>query len=251
MTSARPWRKRAPLVLGDRTATPQLHMQTLFRLDDKGRIVGTREPDGVRGPVFWLARGIDGCAWAVRRGAPEPLARELAKLAADEPPATDFRAPPVHERRYRALVDGDLKAGPAFCFPDALADPTGVVFADDLRPLVRHLRGWTADEIPERMPIAMMEHDGSAISVCCCARKSPHAAEAGLETAPGFRGRGLAARVTAAWALAVRASGRTPLYSTFWDNAASLAVARKLGLVIYASAWSLHDPASGDAKEPA
>ncbi len=61
-------------------ATSQLHMQTLFRFDDEGRIAGTREPDGERGPVFWLARGIDVCAWAVRRGTPEPLARELAKL---------------------------------------------------------------------------------------------------------------------------------------------------------------------------
>ncbi|MXZ22396.1 MAG: GNAT family N-acetyltransferase, partial [Caldilineaceae bacterium SB0665_bin_25] len=33
--------------------------------------------------------------------------------------------------------------------------------------------------------------------------------------------------------------GRVPLYSTSWENGASLAVARKLGLVAYASGWSL------------
>jgi hypothetical protein len=45
--------------------------------------------------------------------------------------------------------------------------------------------------------------------------------------------------VTAAWAAAIRASGRIPLYSTSWSNTGSLAVARKLGLSVYASDWSV------------
>jgi hypothetical protein len=77
------------------------------------------------------------------------------------------------------------------------------------------------------------------VSVCFCARQSAAAAEAGLETAERFRGRGLGPRVTAAWALAIRASGRLPLYSTSWSNEASLAVARKLRLEACASDWSL------------
>ena len=77
------------------------------------------------------------------------------------------------------------------------------------------------------------------MSVCFCARRAGFAAEAGLETAPPFRGLGLGPRVAAAWALAMRASGRTPLYSTAWSNAASLAVARKLGLIPYAATWNL------------
>ena len=234
----------------DQMTTPQLHMQTLFRLDDDGRIVGTREPGAVRGPVFWLARGLDSCAWAVRCDTPKRVARELANLAADEPPAGDSRAPPVHARRYRSLIDGDVQGGPAFHLPDSLPDPTGVVFADDVSLLVRYFPGWTADEVGGRAPIAAVEHDESAISVCCCARKSGHATEAGLETAREFRGRGLAARVSAAWALAVRSSGRIPLYSTSWDNAASLAVARKLGLSICASAWSVNDAVSRDPARP-
>jgi hypothetical protein len=36
-------------------------------------------------------------------------------------------------------------------------------------------------------------------------------------------------------------SGRIPLYSTSWTNHASLAVARKLKLMPYASSWSLLD----------
>ncbi len=81
---------------------------------------------------------------------------------------------------------------------------------------------------------------GHAVSACFRARRSRVAAEAGLETAGAFRGRGLGSRVTAAWALAIRESGRTPLYSTSWDNDASRAVAGKLGLRTYASSWSIH-----------
>jgi predicted GNAT family acetyltransferase len=69
--------------------------------------------------------------------------------------------------------------------------------------------------------------DGHAISVCFCARRSQLAAEAGVETAVGYRGRGFASRVSAAWARLIRRSGRLPLYSTSWSNTASLAVARK------------------------
>jgi predicted GNAT family acetyltransferase len=81
--------------------------------------------------------------------------------------------------------------------------------------------------------------DGAPVSLCLCARRSPDAAEAGLDTAPDYRGRGHAIRVASAWAVAVRASGRTPLYSTSWENAASLGVAGKLGLAIYATDWSI------------
>lgn len=81
--------------------------------------------------------------------------------------------------------------------------------------------------------------DGYAVSVCFCARRSEVAAEAGVETAKTFRGLGYGPRVTAAWAMAIRSMGLIPLYSTSWSNKASLAVARKLGLVAFASDWSL------------
>ena len=225
-------------------STPELHLQTMFRFGADGRIVSTREPGAKHGPVFWLARGYKSCAWAVRRDTPNRVARELPRIAADEPPTTDFRAPPMYASRYQSLINGIVETGPAFHFPTSIPEPTGVVFANTVGPLVRHFPDWRADAVEGRTPVAVVEHEGSAISVCCCARRSDLAAEAGLETAPGFRGRGYAARVTAAWALAVRSSGRVPLYSTSWSNAASLAVADKLGLTIYASVWNLNDTVS-------
>ena len=115
------------------------------------------------------------------------------------------------------------------------------VLVKNLGILERNFRGWTANEIAGRSPVLAVVDDGHAVSICCCARRSDLAAEAGLETAAAFRGRGYGPRVTAAWALEIRSSGRVPLYSTSWANEASLAVARKLGLLMCASDWSLSD----------
>ena len=138
-----------------------------------------------------------------------------------------------------ALVEGRCDSGPAFAFPDELAPSPGTVLLDDIQSLGHHFSRLTASEIPYRTPIAAVVEEGRAVSVCFSSRRSDIAAECGVETAAEYRGRGLAARVTAAWARAVRASGRVPLYSTSWANGPSLAVARKLGLVPYAGRWSI------------
>ena len=220
-------------------STPLIHLQTLFLLDGAGRIRGTREPQPSAGPSFALIRGASTCAWAVRADVPQQLADELNSLASQEPPLSDFRRVPVHAQRYIALAEGEVTSGPAYTFPETIEQPPATVLVTNLRVLARHFSSWTAAEIPGRAPIVAVLEDGHALSVCFCARRSDAAAEAGLETATPFRGRGLGPQVAAAWALAVRASGRIPLYSTSWENGASLAVARRLGLVAYASGWSL------------
>jgi hypothetical protein len=167
----------------------------------------------------------------------------------------NLRHAPVYADRYLSLLEDQLgsrhravikirhSGGPAFTFPDALSQPTdNVMIVEDERLLERHFRGWVTGEIAAgRSPVLAIVGAGYPVSLCFCARRSDAAAEAGLETAEGFRGRGFGPRVTAAWALAVRVTGRVPLYSTAWTNNASLSVARKLGLVAYASTWSLSD----------
>jgi hypothetical protein len=219
--------------------TPELHLRTAFVFDDRRRMLQAREPTPQRPPAFTIVRGRSACAWAVRAGVPDDVAAQLDCLARDEPPVGDWQQPPLHAQRYLALLGGQPRSGPAFAFPDAIEAPDGVVAIDDIRQLERHFTGWVADELPSRQPIVGILEHGHAVSVCCCARLSDAAAEAGLDTAEAYRGRGYGPRVTAAWSLAVRATGRTPLYSTSWDNAASLAVARKLGLQIYACDWSV------------
>lgn len=221
--------------------TPELHLNTLFVLDGRGCIVATRELSPQAPPLFCLVRGTTGCVWAVRHDIANEIAAEVDARAREEPPITDFRAPPLNAERYLSLLGERVSSGPAFSFPETLPDTGTVAFVDDIATLEHNFRGWTAEEIPGCSPVVAIVEEGYAVSVCFCARRSEVAAEAGLETAEAFRGRGLAVRVTAGWARAVRASGRTPLYSTSWANEASLAVARKLGLQMYASSWSVSE----------
>jgi GNAT acetyltransferase len=222
------------------SATPQLQLETLFVLSERGRIISTRQPRPSPGPAFMLTRGSTEVTWAVRADIADEIADELDELVRQEPVTSEWERPPIHAERYRAALRGSVAWGPAFEFPEPVATPGGVESLHDEALLQRHFSGWSAGEIEGgASPVMAVLVDGHAVSVCCCARRSIVAAEAGLETAPAFRRRGYAARVTSAWAAAVRASGRTPLYSTAWTNESSLAVARKLGLRTYATNWSI------------
>lgn len=219
--------------------TPDIQLRTMCVLDEHGRIRYTREPQPARGPLFMLIRSASSCAWAVRSDVPREPAAELGRLAGEEPLIQEPHDAPIHADTYLSLAGGQIVSGPAFTFPDEIVRPGDVTSVASLPLLERSFRGWTAGEIPGRSPILAVIDGGYPVSICFCARSSETAAEAGVETAAAFRGRGFAPRVTAAWAVAIRASGRIPLYSTSWTNAASLAVARKLRLAQYASDWSL------------
>lgn len=197
-----------------------------------------------------MIRGRSERVWAVGARVESGVADELDALAEQERALDDWRDPPRFAERYRALLGGELRCGPALEFPEMMDAPDDVSLIDDAGLLRRHFRGWRSEEMPGRTPMAGFLVEGHAVSLCGCARRSDEAAEASLETAERFRGRGLAQRVTAAWAVAVRASGRIPLYSTSWENAASLAVARKLGLSIYAASWSLYAQTYEDRRLP-
>lgn len=216
----------------------QDHLETLFLLDGNKRIISTREPEPSAGPSFFLVRRADSVAWAVNATIDEELASELEALALDERPTSDFYEVPRHLSRYVELLGGNPHSGIAFEFPDALEMTAGVDLITDIKLLEQSFNGWTAEEIPDRWPIMAILEEGVPVSVCFSSRLSEFAAEAGVETTPQSRGRGYAGIVTTAWAAAIRESGRTPIYSALATNEASLAVARKLGLVGCASYWS-------------
>ncbi len=91
---------------------------------------------------------------------------------------------------------------------------------------------WIREASADEQPLSVARNSGGeVVAVCHSARSTRTAAEAGVETAADYRGRGLAGIVVLGWAAAVIAGGRIPIYSTQWTNQASRAVARKLGLI--------------------
>lgn len=242
-------------MIGSRMSMPQQNLDTSFVHDRQGRIISTREPVPTHGPLFCLVRGTSDCAWSVHADLPNDIARAINQLARSEPCTADFRRPPVHTNEYRRLIGACMSSrlrmaadplehsGPAMTFPDALPPAGDAVRVEDERLLAIEFHGWEIGEIASgRAPVLAVFADGHPVSLCFCARASDTAAEAGVETAERYRGQAMAARTTLAWARTLRAEGRMPLYSTQWTNQPSLAVARKLGLVTYASTWSLFEP---------
>ncbi len=205
----------------------ELQLAALVACDARGRATFWEDGRGTRAPWVLLGRTAEGCAWRLSAELPDDLAGELEALLAAEPASGDFESEPRCAAQLRRLLRAQVGIGrewrgPAFALPEALPDPGDVeVDVARLRAVVR-------------------EGDVEASS-CECARLTPEVAEAGVETHPDHRRRGLATRVVGAWARAVRASGRLPLYSTDWSNAGSRAVAHKLGARLYGEDFHL-DP---------
>jgi predicted GNAT family acetyltransferase len=104
--------------------------------------------------------------------------------------------------------------------------------------LERHFP-YTRSILADRRPVIGVVVNGAVVSACYSARRGAGACEAGVATEDAHRGRGHAAVVVAAWRDAVEGDGRVPLYSTSWENAASLSIAQKLELVPYAETLSI------------
>ncbi|MGI8826748.1 MAG: GNAT family N-acetyltransferase [Chloroflexota bacterium] len=226
----------------------ETQIDALFTHDLDGRIRSINEPGGASAPRFFLGRTRTGNVWRFRQDLPEDTVRRLESLVANEPVHDDLRAEPRNLEAFRGVLgeDGGIQpvdVGSAYRFPDELPAPVNVTRI--ARSNLHLLEGMGPDwedmtrEFEAREPCCAMIEDGAAVSLCFSARLTARAAEAGIETVEAYRGRGYAPKVVAAWANAVRAAGRIPLYSTTWANLALQAVARKLGLIQYGADLSL------------
>ena len=227
----------------------QIHVSALCRHDDRHRLLAVNEPGDPRlgdpPPLrLFLGRTLAGHLWRFRHDLPESSIAELEIVLRTEPIAADLSLLPRCLPALQATLARDAPlagtwSGPAWRFPDEIPAseheviPVTTAHVELVRPVL------SADDLPWRLPCLALVVDGRLASLCFSARNSPIAAEAGVETLEAFRGRGYAPAVVAAWAQAVRAEGRIPLYSTSWDNLASRSVARKLGLVLYGADFSI------------
>lgn len=226
----------------------EIQLDALFTHDSRGRIGYVNEPGGDRAPRFFFGRTKEGNLWRFRDDLIEEVVEKLERLADSEPVTSDLTSAHHNLESFVRALSGDsgasaVHSGPAYYFPRELPVPRNVSPISRAEIALLKRLGWDLEtlekEFDGRTPYLAIVEDGAAVSLCFSSRLTDCAAEAGLETDPAYRGSGYAPRVVAAWAVEVRSSGRVPLYSTSWDNYASQAVARKLGLIQYATDLSI------------
>ena len=225
----------------DHTALMRLHVEALYTHDRDGRMVAVNVPGGAPAPRIFFGRTVGGNVWRVRHDVPadvvslfEPLCAFVRGGAWQLAPPTNVAA--FEEVLVRSAPIERVWTGPAFHFPERLAatDSTIAITSENRAMLEPNFAPWLED-VETCQPFLAAVSDGQVVSVCASVRTTPDADEAGVETHPSHRRRGHAVRAVSAWAAAVRAAGRTPLYSTSWQNTPSQAVAARLGLVQFGS----------------
>ncbi len=220
----------------------QMHAEALYVHDASGRMLRSNEPGDVPAPRVYLGRTTEGIIWRYRHDLPEELVAVCEAILADEPVPVDIERQAVSIRSLfiellRHAPVGYMWEGPAWYFPERIDAPTGVevVMVEPSMRFSGDRFTWLVDELELCHPAFVVLDGDRIVSLCHSSRNTPVAAEAGVETLEGYRGRGYAVAVVAAWAREVRAQGRIPLYSTHWENLASQGVARRLGLIPYAA----------------
>lgn len=222
---------------------------TTFGLSEAGRIAFENEPGRPAGPRLFLAGCRDGVRVVLRHDVSAGTARAIEALAARAAPWFDPWTDPDGLEDMLALLEREAPVDAVsrsliYRLPHALPVAAGVriVSGDTAEGL-----HWLAQLADTGMPQHLLEAgflgvgdfwepwvvalEGETIAATAfAARIGPRAAEIGVYTFPGFRGRGLAAAVTAAWSGLAELADRPLFYSTQTTNLSSQRVAARLGL---------------------
>jgi hypothetical protein len=226
----------------------RIRADTGFTYDERGRMVLSNEPreeDRRPAPRLFLGRTLAGHVLRFGATAPDTLVGRLEECIERHASISGLSMPPDLLTKVREILTRHAPVttqggGPAYRFPTPIATRgEAVQLTDANRGLAHDTFPWLYDQCAEWQPCYAVVRDGAAVSVCFSARVGILAEEAGVETLPDFRGHGFAAAVTTAWGIAVRESGRIPLYSTSWDNLASQGVARRVGLIRFGADLTL------------
>lgn len=226
-----------------------IHTATIFVLTDSGRILHKYTPEREAAPRLYLAGSALGFVVRTRHDVGDDTARAIESLAANEPDPGRLGNPPVYMNEYVRLLTLEAPversySGMIWTFPDRLEyrHPATIVRSDTREgdQLIANvlesgmpdgLRALGFADSDEFWPPWCVALQGDEIaSVAITVGIGPASAEVGVATAPGFRGRGLAAAATAGWASHPDQEGRALFYSTSSSNVSSQRVTDRLGL---------------------
>jgi RimJ/RimL family protein N-acetyltransferase len=223
----------------------EVQLEVLLQIDGCGRLTATRDPEARPAPRVFVGRSREKNVWAVRADVDRATKRDLDRLCSAEPPLDSpgvDRSPSCREsvRELLAPIDSEWR-GPAYVLPEELpSDARAREVAAHETSAWHDTFPWLANHFNALAPVVIAFADGQPAAVCHSPRGcTAVAAEAGVETLEPFRNRGLATAAVACWARAIQRTGRLALYSTSWENVASLRVARRLSARPYGENWHL------------
>lgn len=237
----------------------EIEIETLWQRDARGRLTRDAERHGRPAPHLVIAIATDGERMAIGAAVPDALVPELRALIDEQSSAIDPSAAPGAVPMCMQLLEPavgplELASGPSYWVPPATRYPSDaeIVRSDGHggEPLKRQPPdGWSADEWRDLIdgtlgPWAAAVEREQVVALCHSARLTDRGAEAGVWTAPGHRGKGLAAAVTAAWSSLFDRGERHLFYSTSADNVSSQNVARRLNLRPIGWMWKFSSSAN-------
>jgi hypothetical protein len=218
----------------------RIHLDALYTHDANGRMEHVNEARGPRAPRVFVGRTSAGYELRWRSDVTEATVSAIRNLL-DQEPEEPLSQQPLSQQPHCgdaivALLAQEspvvrVWSGPAYRIdvkqlPDA---PLAVRVTDANADLLRTFPDWR-NEVNERQPFVVAVESEAAVALCCSVRITPTAHAAGAETLAAARRRGMASQAVAEWARAVDELDAIALYSTWWDNFASQAVARRLGM---------------------
>ena len=209
--------------------------------DTHGRLTGA-------GPHLYVFRTTDAVLCRVHVDLSAGVAESLERIAlAKRGRQRDW---PQEYGQYLAVLAsvGPVKAVRAGLLYRIVDPPPGTatrITRANANLLRDGLDEWAPDVDAGRLIYAAIV-DGRAVSICASVNEVDGAHEAGVETLPSHRQKGLAAHAVAAWAGAVLRMNATPFYGATFDNLASQGVARRLAMEVVGSEFSVEcAPANG------
>jgi len=225
----------------------RVDIETMFVMSAAGSIVRENDPDRSSGPRLFFAGCAAGNLTRVRYDIYDQIAANLLEVAAKEPPWCNPEVMPRCVGKIVELLNAQRQAiAPALIYklPNGLSyEHDAAIVRGDSTDGRRLLARLAERGMPDYMVAAGFKSvadlwepwcaalDGDDIaSMCYAARLGDKGAEAGVYTFSQYRGRGLAAAVTASWSSLPALKDRALFYSTSKTNRSSQRVAARLAL---------------------
>ena len=215
----------------------------LFRTNAAGELIGANEPaeaDTQPAPAIYICYAKGRFLLKHGVGVHESWIKHLKEVLRRLDgivvvPYTEIEAL-IRKSALNHVEIAEIEIGSAFYIPQTPATTSDVFEITQWnRDVLEPHFGYTHRHLDQLQPCIAKAIGDKAVAICRTVRRSSFGLEGGVDTVSEFRKRGFGTETVAFWASKVWALGLIPCYSTQWENKASLALARKLAMIQYAT----------------